>query len=111
MHELEANAAYPIDELPQRSDVADSKVVFGPESEERSEDAGDLVVVDTAARKEVKRLPLGRMPEGILITPDGSQVFVAVNGDNNVAVVDPKTWTVARRISAGKGPDGLAWVR
>jgi DNA-binding beta-propeller fold protein YncE len=35
----------------------------------------------------------GKMPEGILITPDGSQVFVAVNGDNNVAVVDPKSWT------------------
>jgi len=37
-------------------------------------------------------------------------VFVAVNGDHNVAVVDPKSWTVTRRISAGKGPDGLAWV-
>ncbi len=34
----------PIDELPQRSDVADPEIVFGPESEERSEDAGDLVV-------------------------------------------------------------------
>jgi YVTN family beta-propeller protein len=73
-------------------------------------DAGDLVVVDAVARKEIKRIALGKMPEGILITPDGSQVFVAVNGDNNVAVIDPKSWTVTRRISAGKGPDGLAWV-
>jgi YVTN family beta-propeller protein len=73
-------------------------------------DAGDLVIVDAAARKEIKRIALGKMPEGILITPDGSQVFVAVNGDNNVAVIDPKSWTVIRRISAGKGPDGLAWV-
>ena len=73
-------------------------------------DAGDLVVVEAVARKEIKRIALGKMPEGILITPDGSQVFVAVNGDNNVAVIDPKSWTVTRRISAGKGPDGLAWV-
>jgi YVTN family beta-propeller protein len=73
-------------------------------------DAGDLVIVDAAARKEIKRIALGKMPEGILITPDGSQVFVAVNGDNNVAVIEPKSWTVSRRISAGKGPDGLAWV-
>ena len=36
-------------------------------------EAGDLVVLDTAARKEIKRLPLGRMPEGILIPPDGSR--------------------------------------
>jgi YVTN family beta-propeller protein len=74
-------------------------------------DAGDLVVVDAAARKEIKRIALGRMPEGILIPPNGSQIFVAVNGDSNVAVVDPKTWTVTKRITAGKGPDGLAWVR
>ena len=73
-------------------------------------DAGELVVVDAGARKEIKRLPLGRMPEGILV-PDNAQAFVAVNGDNNVAVIDMKTWTVARRISPGTGPDGLAWVR
>src|SRR5262245_43123383 len=74
-------------------------------------DAGELVVVDAASRKELKRVPLGKMPEGILIAPNGSQIFVAVNGDSNVAVVDPKTWTVTKRITAGKGPDGLAWVR
>jgi len=73
-------------------------------------EAGDLVVLDAAARKEVKRIALGRQPEGILIPPDGSRAFVAVNGDNNVAVIDLKTWTVTSRISAGTGPDGLAWV-
>ncbi|SRR6266508_2648310 len=73
-------------------------------------EAGDLIVLDAIARKEIKRIPLGKQPEGILVTPDGSRVFVAVNGDNNVAVIDPKTWTVAARISAGAGPDGMAWV-
>ena len=73
-------------------------------------EAGDLVVLDTATRKEIKRLALGRMPEGILIAPDGARAFVAVNGDNNVAVIDLKTWAVTSRISAGAGPDGLSWV-
>jgi YVTN family beta-propeller protein len=72
--------------------------------------AGELVVIDTTARNAIKRIPLGRQPEGILIQPDGSRAFVAVNGDNNVAVVDLKTWSVTRRISPGNGPDGLAWV-
>lgn len=73
-------------------------------------DAGDLVVVDTATRREVKRVALGKMPEGILI-PRGSPVaYVAVNGDNYVAVVDLKTWTVAKKIQTGGiGPDGMAW--
>jgi len=70
--------------------------------------AGDLVVLDAAKHTVIKRLPLGKQPEGVLIAPDG-RVFVAVNGDNQVAVVDPKTWTVTKRISPGTGPDGMAW--
>ncbi|HEY6214619.1 MAG TPA: YncE family protein, partial [Vicinamibacterales bacterium] len=73
--------------------------------------AGDLVVIDAAKRAVVKRLPLGKQPEGVLIAPDGSRVFVAVNGDNQIAVVDPKTWSVTKRISPGTGPDGMAWVQ
>jgi YVTN family beta-propeller protein len=72
-------------------------------------DAGDLIVVDTSTRKEARRLALGRMPEGILIPPGGTQAYVAVNGDNFVAVVDLKTWQVTKKIETGVGPDGLAW--
>lgn len=72
-------------------------------------DGGELVVVDTASRTVVRRVALGRMPEGVLIAPDG-RVFVAVNGDNYVAVIDPKTWQVTARIQPGGGPDGMAWV-
>jgi len=73
-------------------------------------EAGDLVVLDTGTRKEIKRLALGKMPEGILIPPGGSRAFVAVNGDNHVAVVDLKTWQVTRKITTGVGPDGMAWA-
>src|SRR3954470_20182420 len=73
-------------------------------------DAGELVVLDAAAHKEVRRIPLGKMPEGILIPPSGDAAYVAVNGDNFIAVVDLKTWQVARKISTGTGPDGMAWV-
>jgi YVTN family beta-propeller protein len=74
-------------------------------------DAGELVVVDAAARKEIKRLALGKQPEGILIPPDGGRAFVAVNGDNQIAVVDLKTWTVSKKLQTGTGPDGMAWLR
>jgi YVTN family beta-propeller protein len=74
-------------------------------------DTGELVVVDAAARKEFKRIALGRSPEGILIPPDGSRAFVAVNADNLVAVVDLKTWTVVKKLQTGTGPDGMAWVK
>jgi YVTN family beta-propeller protein len=71
---------------------------------------GDLIVVDAASRKEVKRISLGRGASGILIAPDGSVAYVAVSPDNNVAVLDLKTVSVTGRIATGKGPDGLAWA-
>ena len=73
-------------------------------------EAGDLVVLDAVAHREVKRLLLGKMPEGILIPPSGGHAYVAVNGDNHVAVIDLKTWQVTKKIPTGKGPDGMAWV-
>ena len=73
-------------------------------------EAGDLVVLDAPARKAIRRIPLGRMPEGILMPPSGGLAYVAVNGDNFVAVVDLKTWTVTRKIVTGTGPDGMAWI-
>lgn len=71
---------------------------------------GDLIVVDAASRKELKRISLGRGCAGILIVPDGSVAYIAVSSDNNVAVVDLKTLSVMGHIPTGKGPDGLAWV-
>ncbi|MEZ5319461.1 MAG: hypothetical protein R2752_18830 [Vicinamibacterales bacterium] len=72
--------------------------------------AGTLVVVDVRTHAVVTRLPLGASPEGILMAPDGRTAYVAVNGDNFVAVVDLATLTVTRKIETGGGPDGMAWI-
>jgi len=71
--------------------------------------SGDLVVMDVGTRKEVKRLKLGSSAEGILVQPGGARAFVAVSGDNKVAVVDLKTLAVVGTIETGKDPDGLGW--
>jgi YVTN family beta-propeller protein len=73
-------------------------------------DAGEVLVLDVAARKEAQRIPLGKSPEGILMAKDGSKAYVAVNGDHYVAVIDLKTMKVAGRLETGKGPDGMAWA-
>ncbi len=54
---------------------------------------------------------MGKSPEGILLTPDGTRALVAVNGDNFIAVVDLKTLEIQGRIQPGNGPDGMAWVQ
>ena len=72
-------------------------------------DGGELVVLDASTKREIKRIKMGRSPEGILITPDGLRAYVAVNGDNWVAVLDLKTLDVTGRISTNS-PDGMAWA-
>ena len=74
-------------------------------------DAGELIVIDAAARKEIKRVGLGRAPSGILVVPDGSRAYVALTGENALAVVDLKTLEPAGRVVTGAGPDGMAWRR
>jgi YVTN family beta-propeller protein len=74
-------------------------------------DTGELLVVDVATKAVTKKIPLGRMVEGILMQPDGAKAYVAVNGENYIAVIDLKTLTVAGRLEPGKGPDGMAWVK
>lgn len=72
---------------------------------------GELVVLDALARKEIKRMSLGRGLAGILMVPDGSRAYVAASGDKTVFVLDLKTLEVAGRISTGAGPDGMAWAQ
>ena len=74
-------------------------------------DAGELLVIDVPTRKVMKKIPLGRMVEGILMEPGGARAFIAVNGDNYIAVLDLKTLAVTAKIETGRGPDGMAWVK
>lgn len=70
----------------------------------------DLVVLDAATRKEIKRVKLGRGAAGIVMQPDGARAFVGCSPDNYVAVIDLKSLEVVGHIDVGKEPDGLAWA-
>jgi YVTN family beta-propeller protein len=69
-----------------------------------------LVVLDAASRKEIKRINVGRQPEGILMAPDGTRAYVAVAGEKTVVVLNLKTLEGSARIPTGNGPDGMAWA-
>jgi len=69
----------------------------------------DLVILDAATRKVIKRLPIGHGAAGILIEPNGNRAFVACTPDSYIVVIDLHTLTVTSHINAGPEPDGLAW--
>jgi YVTN family beta-propeller protein len=50
---------------------------------------GDLVIYDTASRKEFKRVKIGHGAAGILMDRDGNRAFIACGPDNYVAVEPP----------------------
>jgi YVTN family beta-propeller protein len=70
----------------------------------------ELVILDVATRKVIKRLPVGHGSAGVLIQPDGTRAFVACGPDNYVAVIDLQSLTITGHIQAGGEPDGMAWA-
>jgi YVTN family beta-propeller protein len=45
-----------------------------------NERSGDLTVIDGATRAVVERIPLGKRPRGVRISPDGAALFIALSG-------------------------------
>ena len=72
-----------------------------------------LSFIDLASGGELARLPTGRMPHEIAISPDGSQAAVVAYGAASIDVFDVGTIRHLRRIdlSPNQGPHGLAWLR
>ena len=73
--------------------------------------ANELVVLDVASRKVIKRIAIGKAPEGILLDPSGKRAFIAVSGDNHVAILDLDKLIITGKLETGAGPDGMAWIR
>ena len=72
--------------------------------------APNLVVLDAATRKEIKKLNLGGGSAGILMDPNGSRAFVASSGGNKVMVIDLSGLIVTGQIAPLGQPDGMAWA-
>lgn len=93
--------------------------------------AGTLGVYDARARRLVATLALGEgaaaepgpmnptgrgpVPLGIQVAPDGRRAWVALNAAGALAEVElppgrPEAARVTRRVTAGAGPDGMAYA-
>ena len=75
-----------------------------------SSDAPNLVVIDVATHKEIKKFNLGGGSAGILVLPDGSRAYVAVSAKDKVVAIDLQKLEVVDELPTGKNPDGLAWA-
>ncbi len=53
-------------------------------------------------------IPVGVLPQGITLSPDGARAYVANRGSDTVSVIDTVTDTVTATIPTGAGPDFVA---
>ena len=78
----------------------------GPQS---MADVANVVVIDAATHKEIKKFNLGSGSAGILILPDGSRAYIAVSAKDKVVAIDLQKLELIGELATGKNPDGLAW--
>jgi YVTN family beta-propeller protein len=66
--------------------------------------SNSVTFIDTATNAILHTTYLGRAPHEAFYTPNGSEVWVTVRGENYVSVIDAQTFTEKTRIVVPNGP-------
>ena len=66
--------------------------------------------VDRATRRELKVLAIPASgPQGLTLGPDGRSLYLSLNRQDRLAVIDLASMEVVRYIETGSGPDGVVF--
>ncbi len=63
-----------------------------------------VLVVDLAAGRIVREIPVGTFPHGLRLSPDGRELYIANMRGGDVSVVDVAVGREVKRIAVGKVP-------
>ena len=75
-----------------------------------NEDTASLTVLDLKSGAIVSRVPVGKEPEGVRVSPDGKWVLVSNESDNSISIIDTKTLKVTKSVTVGKRPRDIAFT-
>ena len=70
-----------------------------------------MSVVDLATGKVTARVKIGDEPEGVTVTPDGREVYVTCEDDNEIFAVDTATLKVVGRMKTAGRPRSVAFTK
>jgi DNA-binding beta-propeller fold protein YncE len=70
---------------------------------------GEVIVVDTAEHRLVKRIAHVSQVHGVLAIPELGRVYASATGTNEVVAIDEKSLVVTARMPGGTYPDGMAY--
>jgi len=88
------------------------------------EDGGNVIVISTTSNSVIARIPVGKRPRGLRVSPDGTRLFVALSGvpksgpgvndsqlppadpsADGIGIVDLASLKLVRVIAAGRDPE------
>ena len=111
------------DRVPAKDDRVQDK---GERVYVSDEDGGNVVVISTSSDAVIARIPVGKRPRGLRVSPDGTRLFVALSGlpkagpgadesklppadpsADGVGIVDLSALKFLRMIPAGRDPELL----
>jgi DNA-binding beta-propeller fold protein YncE len=72
--------------------------------------ANGVAVVNLATLQVVQTISVPPAPQEVVIRPDGQSAYVSCDQSHQVAAIQINNWSV-KLIDAGRGADGLAWVK
>jgi YVTN family beta-propeller protein len=78
--------------------TSDSKLTFVT-----LQDSNELIAIDLATQEIVWRMPIGKMPAGVWMTPGDKYLLIGLTGSDLVQVVDWKQQKIVKEIKTGRG--------
>ncbi|MEN9929781.1 MAG: hypothetical protein RL604_28 [Pseudomonadota bacterium] len=67
------------------------------------QDSNELIAINLASQEIVWRMPIGKMPAGVWMTPGDKHLLIGLTGSDIVQVVDWKQQKIIKEIKTGKG--------
>ncbi len=65
-------------------------------------------VIDTATNAVITTIPVGSIPKGVAVTPNGRHAYVANSSSGSVSVIDTATHAVTATVPVGFTPQQIA---
>ena len=67
-------------------------------------------VFKTTDFSQVATIPVGKLPHGVWPSGDGSRIYVGLENDDKLAVIDTATNTMTGTVPIGQAPQAIAYV-
>ena len=73
-----------------------------------NEKSNSVSLIDIETLEVIKEISVGERPRGLGVSPDNSEIYIAVSGENKIKVIEPDNFKVTRSFYSGDDPESFA---